>query len=59
MRPAIRSALNRAAELTRENRLVDAMRIGEAAINRATDAEISEIQQWLIVHTPDFIRDGD
>ena len=59
MRHAIRAALNRAAELTRENRLVEAMQMGEAAINRATDAEISEIEQWLIVHTPDFFRDGD
>ncbi|WP_340377823.1 hypothetical protein U5640_24045 [Streptomyces sp. SS7] len=54
MRPAIRSALEYAAELTRRNRLVEALAVGEAAINQATDDEHPEIRQWLADHTHDF-----
>ncbi|MGW0576281.1 hypothetical protein ACWD25_09995 [Streptomyces sp. NPDC002920] len=54
MRPSIRSALERSAELTRNNRLVEAVAIAEAAINRATDDEHPEIRQWLTDHTRDF-----
>ncbi|WP_329413604.1 hypothetical protein OG802_24270 [Streptomyces sp. NBC_00704] len=54
MRPAIRSALEHAAELTRRNRLVDALALGEAAINQATDDEQPEIRQWLADHAHDF-----
>jgi len=54
MRPSIESALKQAAELTRNNRLVDAMTTAEAAINQATDDEHPEIQQWLTDHTADF-----
>ncbi|MFC4501278.1 MULTISPECIES: hypothetical protein [Streptomyces] len=54
MRPAIRSALEYAAELTRRNRLVDALAVGEAAINQATDDEQPEIRQWLTDHVHDF-----
>ncbi|MFF4656620.1 hypothetical protein [Streptomyces sp. NPDC001381] len=54
MRPAIRSALEHAAELTRRNRLVDAFALGEAAINQATDEEQPEIRQWLADHVRDF-----
>ncbi|MFF4589713.1 hypothetical protein [Streptomyces sp. NPDC001388] len=54
MRPAIRSALEHAAELTRRNRLVDAFALGEAAINQATDDQQSEIRRWLADHVRDF-----
>ncbi|GGN66848.1 hypothetical protein GCM10011579_038690 [Streptomyces albiflavescens] len=59
MRPHIRAALERSAELTRSNRLVEAVRIGEAAINRATDEEQPEIQQWLSDHVNDFVGRED
>ncbi|MGW2403507.1 hypothetical protein ACWCXK_03095 [Streptomyces sp. NPDC001739] len=55
MRPSTRAALERAAELTRTNQLVEAMRLGESAINQATDDEHPEIQQWLADHTDDFV----
>lgn len=55
MRPSTRAALERAAELTRTNQLVEAMRLGESAINQATDNEHTEIQQWLADHTDDFV----
>ncbi|MFD7706197.1 hypothetical protein [Streptomyces sp. NPDC059786] len=59
MRPSIESALRRSAELTRNNQLVDAVNVAEAAINRATDDEHAEIQQWLNDHTDDFTgREG-
>ncbi|MEU6553093.1 hypothetical protein ABZ915_22830 [Streptomyces sp. NPDC046915] len=54
MRPSIESALKQAAELTRRNEFVQAVAIAEAAINRATDDEHAEIQQWLTDHTADF-----
>ncbi|MGW7612288.1 hypothetical protein ACWGKW_34545 [Streptomyces sp. NPDC054766] len=57
MRPQIRAALERSAELTRSNRLVEAVQMGEAAMNRATDDEQPEIQQWLTDHTDDFTRE--
>ncbi|MGW2820847.1 hypothetical protein ACWC24_07550 [Streptomyces sp. NPDC001443] len=59
MRPSIESALKRSAELTRNNRLVEAVAVAEAAINRATDDEHPEIQQWLTDHTDDFIGRKD
>ncbi|MEW1696546.1 hypothetical protein [Streptomyces sp. NPDC091278] len=55
MRPSIHSALERSAELTRSNQFVEAVAIAEAAFNRATDDELSEIRQWLDDHTNDFI----
>ncbi|MFE7952713.1 hypothetical protein [Streptomyces sp. NPDC057426] len=54
MRPSIRSALERSAELTRSNQFVEAVAIAEAAFNRATDDELAEIRQWLNDHTSDF-----
>lgn len=54
MRPSIRSALEQSAELTRNNRLVDAFALGEAVINQATDDEQPEIKQWLADHVDDF-----
>ena len=54
MRPAIRSALEHSASLTRGHRLVEAVAVAEAAINRATDDEHPEIEQWLTDHAHDF-----
>ncbi|REK91007.1 hypothetical protein DY245_07040 [Streptomyces inhibens] len=54
MRPSIRAALERSAELTRENRLVEGLEMGESAIHAATDDEHPEIQQWLTDHADDF-----
>ncbi|MFV5991387.1 hypothetical protein ACNPQM_02695 [Streptomyces sp. NPDC056231] len=54
MRPFIRSALARSAELTRENRLVEGMEMGESAIRAATEDEHPEIQAWLTDHADDF-----
>lgn len=54
MRASIESALNRSAELARNNRLVEAVATAEAAIDQATADEHPEIQQWLTDHTDDF-----
>ncbi|WP_043264724.1 hypothetical protein [Streptomyces sp. CT34] len=59
MRDAIRNALEHAAELTRKDRLVDALSVGEAAINQATDSERPEIKQWLADHANDFTGQGN
>ncbi|TJZ41444.1 hypothetical protein FCH28_37040 [Streptomyces piniterrae] len=59
MRPAIQLALQLSAELTRRSRFVDALQLGAAAINQATDAERAEIRQWLDDHTDDFIGRTD
>ncbi|MEL5959291.1 hypothetical protein AADR41_31820 [Streptomyces sp. CLV115] len=59
MRPSTRAALERSAELTRNNRLVDGMKLGEAAINQATDDEHPEIRQWLSDHADDFAGQED
>lgn len=56
MRPSIRCALERSAELTRSNQLVEAVAIAEAAFNRATDDELAEIRQWLNDHSSDFVE---
>lgn len=58
MRPHIRAALERSAELTRTHRLVDAMRLGEDAINQANDDEHPEIRQWLTDHMRRLHRTG-
>ncbi|MFF9347519.1 hypothetical protein [Streptomyces sp. NPDC014734] len=59
MRPSIRAALERSAELTRNNRLVEGLELGESAIHRATDDEHPEIRQWLTDHADDFVgRNG-
>ncbi|MFJ5303979.1 hypothetical protein [Streptomyces sp. NPDC088350] len=59
MRPSIESALKQAAELTRNNRLVDAVATAEAAISQATADEHPEIQQWLTDHASDFTGQGN
>ena len=57
MREAIRSALEHSAELTRNNRFVDAVATAEAAFAIADEVEHIEIQQWLTDHAEDFVRD--
>ncbi|MFE5031877.1 hypothetical protein [Streptomyces sp. NPDC056683] len=59
MRPSIRSALEQAAELTRNNHLLDGFALGEAAINQATDDEQGEVRQWLADHADDFVGRND
>ncbi|MEE1942301.1 hypothetical protein V1L54_23350 [Streptomyces sp. TRM 70361] len=54
MRPVIRLALECSAELTRRNRLDEAMTVAEGAFQRATADEHPEIEQWLIDHADDF-----
>ncbi|MFE2315925.1 hypothetical protein ACFXC8_22780 [Streptomyces sp. NPDC059441] len=54
MRPSTLRALNRAAELTRQNRLTEAMLIAEPVILVADDIEGEEIRQWLLDHVADF-----
>ncbi|MBC2905383.1 hypothetical protein [Streptomyces cupreus] len=54
MRPSTLRALNRAAELTRQNRLTEAMLVAEPVILTADPVEGNEIRQWLIDHVTDF-----
>ncbi|MET9888859.1 hypothetical protein ABZZ47_01350 [Streptomyces sp. NPDC006465] len=54
MRPSTLRALNRAAELTRQNRLTEAMLIAEPVILIADDIEGEEIRRWLLDHVADF-----
>ncbi|WP_328670504.1 hypothetical protein [Streptomyces sp. NBC_00328] len=54
MRPSTIRALNRAAELTRQNRLTEAMLIAEPVILVADDIEGEEIRRWLRDHVADF-----
>ncbi|MGW7613088.1 hypothetical protein ACWGKW_38770 [Streptomyces sp. NPDC054766] len=54
MRPSTLRALNRAAELTRQNRLTEAMLIAEPVILVADDIEGEEIRRWLLDHVAGF-----
>ncbi|MFF1406491.1 hypothetical protein [Streptomyces sp. NPDC058294] len=54
MRPSTLRALNRAAELTRQNRLTEAMLIAEPVILTADEYEGEEIRRWLLDHVADF-----
>ncbi|MDF3300806.1 hypothetical protein [Streptomyces tropicalis] len=54
MRPSTLRALNRAAELTRQNRLTEAMLIAEPVILTADFDESEEIRRWLVGHVTDF-----
>lgn len=54
MRPSTLRALNRAAELTRQNRLTEAVLIAEPVILVADDIEGEEIRRWLLDHVADF-----
>ncbi|MFH8239850.1 hypothetical protein [Streptomyces sp. NPDC018321] len=53
MRPSTLRALNRAAELTRQNRLTEAMLIAEPVLT-ADEYEGEEIRRWLLDHVTDF-----
>ncbi|WP_370413278.1 hypothetical protein [Streptomyces fradiae] len=54
MRDSTRRALEHAAELTRNNRLVEAMATAEPVILAADEFESDEIRQWLADHADDF-----
>ncbi|MFJ3667634.1 hypothetical protein ACIPSE_14405 [Streptomyces sp. NPDC090106] len=54
MRPSTLRALNRAAELTRQNRFTEAVLVAEPVILAADNAEGAEIRRWLIDHATDF-----
>ncbi|MFB6841170.1 hypothetical protein [Streptomyces sp. NPDC056361] len=57
MRDSTRHALERAAELTRNNRLGEAMATAEPVILAADEYESAEIRQWLNDHADDFTRE--
>ncbi|MER5596830.1 hypothetical protein [Streptomyces sp. NPDC002265] len=59
MRPSTLRALNRAAELTRQNRLTEAMLIAEPVILTADSYEGDEIVRWLADHVADFTRENE
>ncbi|WP_409470744.1 hypothetical protein [Streptomyces sp. HC307] len=54
MRPSTLRALNRAAELTRQNRFTEAVLIAEPVILAADSYESDEIRRWLADHVTDF-----
>ncbi|MFE2327330.1 hypothetical protein ACFXD5_25990 [Streptomyces sp. NPDC059385] len=56
MRDSIRLALERSAELTRNNQFVKAVQVAESAFERADDIEHGEIKQWLTDHRDDFVH---
>ncbi|MFF0445947.1 hypothetical protein ACFYT4_05945 [Streptomyces sp. NPDC004609] len=58
MRPSTLRALQRAAELTRQNHFSEALLIAEPVILNADEQEGAEIRRWLIDHTNDFIQEG-
>ncbi|MEU2244040.1 hypothetical protein ABZ572_32100 [Streptomyces sp. NPDC018338] len=58
MRDSTRRALERAAELTRNNHFVEAMATAEPVILAADEYESGEIRQWLTDHADDFTREA-
>ncbi|CCK28653.1 hypothetical protein BN159_4274 [Streptomyces davaonensis JCM 4913] len=54
MRPTTLRALKRAAELTRQHRLTEAVLIAEPVILAADRHEGDEILRWLADHVTDF-----
>ena len=54
MRPTTLRALKRAAELTRQNRLTEAVLLAEPVILAADSYEGDEILRWLADHVTDF-----
>ncbi|MFI5616154.1 hypothetical protein [Streptomyces sp. NPDC051567] len=56
MRDSIRRALERSAELTRNNQFVKAVQVAETAFEKADYAEHREIEQWLTDHHDDFVQ---
>ncbi|MEV6837931.1 hypothetical protein ACH5A3_37390 [Streptomyces echinatus] len=59
MRPSTLRALQRAAELTRQNRLTEAVLIAEPVILTADSYEGDEILHWLAEHVTDFTGETD
>ncbi|QTE00883.1 hypothetical protein [Streptomyces cyanogenus] len=59
MRPSTLRALKRAVELTRQNRLTEAVLIAEPVILTADSYEGDEILRWLAEHVTDFTGDTD
>ncbi|MYU51181.1 MULTISPECIES: hypothetical protein [Streptomyces] len=59
MRPSTLRALQRAAELTRKNRFVEAMATAEPVILAADPDESQEIARWLTEHADDFVREPE
>ncbi|WP_432134223.1 hypothetical protein [Streptomyces sp. bgisy154] len=57
MRDSTRRALERSAELTRQNRLVEAVETAEAVFRTADFDEHREIETWLVDHADDYVRD--
>ncbi|MGX1548397.1 hypothetical protein [Streptomyces adustus] len=56
MHPTTLRVLNRAAELTRQNRFAEAVLLAEPVIIAADPAEGQEIRRWLVDHATDFTR---
>ncbi|MEU5128217.1 hypothetical protein [Streptomyces mobaraensis] len=54
MRRSTLRTLERAAELTRRNRLVEAVALAEPVILAADEYEGAEIRRWLAEHVDDF-----
>ncbi|MGW4514937.1 hypothetical protein ACWEO4_23680 [Streptomyces sp. NPDC004393] len=59
MRPSTLRTLKRAAELTRQNRLTEAVLIAEPVILAADSYEGDEILRWLADHATDFTGEND
>ncbi|WP_411140136.1 hypothetical protein [Streptomyces sp. x-80] len=59
MRPSTLRALQRAAELTRNNRFVEAMATAEPVILAVDPDESQEIARWLTEHADDFVREPE
>ncbi|MEU3410378.1 hypothetical protein ABZ760_03760 [Streptomyces sp. NPDC006658] len=57
MRPSTLRALKRAAELTGQNRLTEAVLIAEPVILAADSYEGDEILRWFAEHVTDFAGD--
>ncbi|MFG2425802.1 hypothetical protein ACGFWD_43400 [Streptomyces sp. NPDC048448] len=58
MRDSTRRALERAAELTRQGHLTEAMATAEPVILTADSYESAEIRRWLTDHADDFIKES-
>ncbi len=58
MRNSTRRTLERAAELTRNDKYGAAFMAVQRTIETADGVELSEIQQWLTDHGDDFVGDS-
>ncbi|WP_255953338.1 hypothetical protein [Streptomyces odontomachi] len=59
MRPSTLRVLQRAAELTRQNRFTEAVLIAEPVILTADLDEGDEIRRWLTDHIADFTGENE